>query len=338
MAYYEERQRYQERGMGGGGGGSPRKKSLLIGINYLGSQHTLQGCHQDVSNVREFLDAMGYPEDPRSQVIMRDDNRTDPRGPMFPSGHNILAAMQWLVSEPGTQNFLHYSGHGGQVAADDDRASGFDDTIVPQDFERNGQVPSGILHKILVSGLPPNSSLTVILDCCHSGSALELPYVFRADEDGNVNMVDNVKQGMRLVGAASHLVQGGFNMGSIQEAEGLLAGATDFFKGLTHRKAEVDQYGLAQSDTYQEFQSDGNKQVTMFSGCRDDQTSADASIAGSHVGAMSWAFLECMKQFGVKQSYFQVLQNTRQILAGRYAQIPQLSVGYSQDLNYQIRI
>jgi hypothetical protein len=55
--------------------------------------------------------------------------------------------MSWLVSEPGTTNFLHYSGHGGQVrpstidfticlmlhqVADTGgvRVSGFDDTIV----------------------------------------------------------------------------------------------------------------------------------------------------------------------------------------------------------------
>jgi hypothetical protein len=35
--------------------------------------------------------------------------------------------------------------------------------------------------------------------------------------------------------------------------------------------------------------------VTMFSGCRDDQTSADAHIEGEHTGAMTWAFLEMMK-------------------------------------------
>lgn len=40
-------------------GGYQRKKSLLIGINYVGSQHELQGCHQDVTNMREFLDANG---------------------------------------------------------------------------------------------------------------------------------------------------------------------------------------------------------------------------------------------------------------------------------------
>lgn len=78
----------------------PRKKSLLIGINYIGSQHRLQGCHQDVENMRGFLSAVGYPSDPRSQVVMRDDPYTDPRGPMFPVAHNMLAAMSWLVSEP----------------------------------------------------------------------------------------------------------------------------------------------------------------------------------------------------------------------------------------------
>lgn len=93
----------------------PRKKSLCIGINYVGSQHELQGCHQDVHNVRQFLQAMGYPEDKASQVILRDDTHTDQRGPFWPNGHNMLAAMQWLVSEPYTTCFLHYSGHGGQV-------------------------------------------------------------------------------------------------------------------------------------------------------------------------------------------------------------------------------
>lgn len=351
--YYQERGRpddgyYGDRGMGPpppmsnpGMGMDPyarRKKSLLIGINYVGSQHQLQGCHQDVENMKEFLAYQGYPSDSRSQVVMRDDRYTDPRGPFFPNGHNIIAAFNWLVSEPGTQNFLHYSGHGGQVPADDYRSTGYDDTIVPVDFERNGQIPSGLLHRVLVSRLQPNSTLFVIFDCCHSGSAMELPYVFRADEQGNVSKLDNLRAGMRLMGAANHLIQGGFTIENVGEAKSLLAGATDFFKGLTHQEPDTDQWGLGESDTMAEYQSEGAKNVWMYSGCRDDQTSADASIAGSHVGAMSWAFLECMKMYGPNQSYIQVLQNTRQILKGRYSQIPQLSVGYEQDLNYQIRV
>ena len=63
-----------------------RKKSLLIGINYTGTSHQLQGCHQDVRNVAEFLSYRGYSNDPHSQVILRDDLG----GPYYPTGHNIL--------------------------------------------------------------------------------------------------------------------------------------------------------------------------------------------------------------------------------------------------------
>lgn len=63
-----------------------RKKSLLIGINYTGSQNELRGCHQDVENVAEFLYYRGFSSDPRSQVILRDDAP----GPYYPTGHNML--------------------------------------------------------------------------------------------------------------------------------------------------------------------------------------------------------------------------------------------------------
>ncbi|CAJ2501414.1 Uu.00g042670.m01.CDS01 [Anthostomella pinea] len=316
----------------------PRRKSLLIGINYVGSQHALQGCHQDVDNVHQFLSAQGYSSDPRDQVIMRDDSRTDPRGPFWPNGHNMLAAMQWLVSEPGTCCFLHYSGHGGQVKdPDGDRASGYDDTIVPVDFEARGQLDSDTLHKTIVSRMPSNSTLMVLFDCCHSGSAIELPYVYRSDGEGNVSMVDNVKQGVHLMTAAYDLIQGGFNMNKVQDAKQLLAGATSFFKGLQHKQAPADENGLAEDEFVEDWKSE-HKNVWMYSGCRDDQTSADASIAGAHVGAMSWAFLESMKRFGRQQSFIQVLQNTRQILRDRYKQVPQLSAGYEMDLNRPIAI
>jgi metacaspase-1 len=176
---------------------SVRRKALLIGINYIGSQHQLEGCINDVQNVAGFLVSRGYSSDPRSMVVLTDERQ----GPYYASGHNILAAMDWLVSEPETCLFLHYSGHGGQVPdPDGDRASGFDDTIVPVDFERNGQISSDTLHRHLVSRLPSNSTLFIIFDCCHSGSAVELPYVYRSDEDGNINLMDNLKAGEQLMG------------------------------------------------------------------------------------------------------------------------------------------
>lgn len=275
-----------------------RKKSLLIGINYTGSENELQGCHKDVENIGEFLTYRGYQSDPQSQVVLRDDRQD----PYYPSGHNILAAIDWLVSESGTCCFMHYSGHGSQVQDPTGvHPSGLLDTICPVDFQTRGQINSDTLHEHLVTRLAPNSTLFVILDCCHSGSALELPFVYRSDDDGNVNMLDNVRQGVHLMAEAGDLLAGGFSFNKLAEAKDLYAGATSFFRGMKHMGGH-QKPGLEHDSSNR----DENKVVTMFSGCRDEQTSADAKIGGVNEGAMSWAFLETMKRMGPNASYIDV--------------------------------
>lgn len=85
-----------------------RKKSLLIGINYVGSAHELQGCHQDIDNIAEFLSTKGYTDDRRDRVILSDKEDVEVDSPYYPTGHNLLAAIDWLVSEPGCTLFLHW--------------------------------------------------------------------------------------------------------------------------------------------------------------------------------------------------------------------------------------
>jgi len=183
------------------------------------------------------------------------------------------------------------------------RPSGILDTICPVDFQQNGQINSDILHEHLVSRLPANSTLFVILDCCHSGSALELPFVYRSDDDGNVNLMDNLKEGMHLFSEANELFRDGFSFQKLGEAEDLYAGATNFFRSFKHM-GESQPPGLGQDSNYAEYERE-HKMVTMFSGCRDDQTSADANIGGMSEGAMSWAFLETMKRIP-NPTYLQV--------------------------------
>lgn len=260
---------------------SGRRKSLLIGINYRGQPQPLQGCESDVQNMTAFLISRGYSTHPRDMVVMTE---TRGPGPYYPTGHNILAAMDWLVSEPGCFLFLHYSGHGGQVPnRNGERSSGYDDTIVPVDYQRYGQIDSSTLHQHLVSRLAPGSTLFVIFDCCHSGSALELPWVYRAQGDGQISLMDNFRAGMHLVGEAQGLIQGGFTMEKVGAAKQLLAGATDFFRSLRHEfdeEGQGDAEGLYRKDSLRE----DPRSVFMLSGCKDSQTSADAFIMGKHVG------------------------------------------------------
>lgn len=152
------------------------------------------------------------------------------------------------------------------------------------------------LHRAIVSPMNPEARLTILFDCCHSGSACELPYVYRPDADGNINLMDQLKKGAGLVRAAHQLIQGGWSREKMSDAKMLLGGATDFFNGLHHlREGEADGDGLAPENFHEHWEREG-KDVWMFSGCRDDQTSADATISGAATGAMSWAFIGTMRE------------------------------------------
>lgn len=69
----------------------PRRKALLIGINYFGTKHQLNGCINDVMNMREYLVRdRGFSHAPQDMVVMTDapENRGTP---YEPTGANIMA-------------------------------------------------------------------------------------------------------------------------------------------------------------------------------------------------------------------------------------------------------
>lgn len=109
-------------------------------------------------------------------------------------------------------------------------------------------------------------------------------------------MMDNVKAGMQLLGDASDILRGGlkFDARSFSQAKDLYQGASSFFKGLKSSGDDQEE-GLDEQDDFGVDWSKEHKLVTMFSGCKDEQTSADASIKGTSQGAMSWAFIGTMR-------------------------------------------
>src|SRR6185437_3196021 len=87
----------------------------------------------------------------------------------------------WLVKDarPNDSLFFHYSGHGGQTPdLDGDEEDGYDEVIYPVDFRTNGHIVDDEMHRIMVKTLAPGVRLTAIFDSCHSGSALDLPYIY----------------------------------------------------------------------------------------------------------------------------------------------------------------
>ncbi|TKY89388.1 hypothetical protein EX895_001919 [Sporisorium graminicola] len=289
-----------------------KRKALLIGINYFGQNGELRGCINDVRNVQNFLRQRGYKDD--DMVVLTDDQR-DARS--IPTRQNMTAAMHWLVrgAQPGDALFFHYSGHGGQAkATQGDEADGYNETIIPVDYQQAGQMEDDELHAIMVRPLPVGCRLTAIFDSCHSGTALDLPYVYTTS--GNVkepNVIASVGKG--IMGAA------------MEYARGDVMGMA---KGLFSTFTTAKNTSGAEEITKQTRSSGAD--VVMLSGCKDSQTSADATEAGKATGACSYAFLTVMNQYP-QLTYKQMLNAVRDVLASKYSQKPQLSSSHPIDMN-----
>jgi hypothetical protein len=225
--------------------------------------------------------------------------------------------MKWLVkgAEKDDSLFLHYSGHGGQLEdSTGDEEDGYDETIMPLDFQKNGQIIDDDLHNILVEPLKAGVRLTLIFDCCHSGTVLDLPFIYSTR--GVIKRPHILKQSATsILSVGAKYLHG--------EAENLKTTLTSFasnvMSGPKIRRKNRETH-TSPAD------------VIMFSGCKDEQTSADAHEAGQATGAMSYALIKSLKK-NPQPTYKDLLISIRDILKSKYAQKPQLSASHEMDMN-----
>ncbi|CAG8490082.1 11209_t:CDS:10 [Paraglomus brasilianum] len=281
------------------------KKALLIGINYQKTKFELQGCHNDVENMKNFLKKFNFPD--KNISILTDDQQ----GSSIPTKENILEAMKCLVAgaKPGD------SGHGGQVRdKNEDEEDGFDETIMPLDFETNGVIVDDIMHDILVKPLPEGVRLTAIFDSCHSGTALDLPYIYSTN--GSIKRSSLIASG----GATLANIYRANLRGDFESIPNHIVGLfVKVFKGEKIREKNRRE-------------KSSKADVIMFGGCKDMQYSADAQENGKCIGAMSHAFITTLSADN-NVSYLKLLNTVRDQLSSKYSQKPQLSASHPFNLD-----
>ncbi|KAJ5500328.1 Peptidase C14 caspase catalytic [Penicillium expansum] len=271
----------------------------------------LRGCINDVKNMSTYLNQnFGYA---REDMVLLTDDQQNPMSQ--PTKANILRAMHWLIKDarPNDSLFFHYSGHGGQTPdLDGDEEDGYDEVIYPVDFRVAGHIVDDEMHRIMVQTLQPGVRLTAIFDSCHSGSALDLPYVYSTS--GVLKEPNLAKEaGQGLLGVVSAYARG--DMGS------MMSTAMGFIKKATKGDEVYERNKQTKTSP---------ADVIMWSGSKDDQTSQDAQIAGQATGAMSWAFIAALRK-NPQQSYVQLLNSIRDELSTKYTQKPQLSCSHPLD-------
>lgn len=283
----------------------------MIGINYFNQKGQLRGCINDVKNMSNFLiERFGYK---REDMVILTDDQQNPLS--IPTRKNILQAMHWLVKDakPNDSLFFHYSGHGGQTKDHDgDENDGYDETIYPVDFRYSGHILDDDMHAIMVAPLQAGVRLTAIFDSCHSGSALDLPYLYSTQ--GNLKETDTLRDARDgLIDALSHYARG--------DVASVFSTGVSLVKKVTRGRSADELARKTRTSA---------ADVIQWSGSKDTQKSADTMEGGQATGAMSHAFIAALKK-NPHQSYQQLLQSIRLELQGKYQQKPQLSCSHPLD-------
>ncbi|XP_071732236.1 metacaspase-1-like [Rutidosis leptorrhynchoides] len=233
-----------------------KKRAVICGISYKKTKHELKGCINDAKCMKYLLiNKFRFPE---SSILMLTEEETDRY--RTPTKHNIRMAMHWLIQgcEPGDSLVFHFSGHGSQQRNyTGDEIDGFDETLCPLDFETQGMIVDDEINATIVKPMPHGVRLHAIVDACHSGTMLDLPFLCRMDGSGRYVWEDH-------------------------------SPPSGIFKGTN------------------------GGEVISFSGCDDDQTSADtASLSKvTSTGAMTFSFIQAIER-GHGTTYGDMLTSMR---------------------------
>lgn len=144
------------------------KYAVVIGVNYVKNpEAALQGCCNDARIMMNLIKSKGF-EDEDIKLLVDDDDNCD-----SPNHVNVKNALDWLCKgrTAGDIIFMHFSGHGTQVPADDDdvEIDNLDEAICLEELFLMADDDL----KQYFSELPEGVRATVVMDCCHSGSMLD---------------------------------------------------------------------------------------------------------------------------------------------------------------------
>lgn len=234
------------------------KKALLVGINYPGTEHALRGCVNDVVAMSELLSSK-FGFEAKNKRMLTDASATTA---------NILDRLNWLVdgAKPGDVLYFHYSGHGSQFIDQnydaDFEPDGLDEILCPIDLNWRDKIIRDDDLRDIFDKVPEGVNLTVVLDCCHSGSGIDVGHA-------NENVTYTTRQ------FAPEL--GGPNTSRHLEAP----------MDIMNRGIGLD---LKPRNVAQE-----NKGV-LISGCMSNQTSADAWMHTKFMGAATYFMIEALNK------------------------------------------
>lgn len=283
------------------------RKALLVGVNgYPGAP--LRGCLNDVQQMRDLLEqCYGFPV---ANIRVLSDGEATLAG--------IKDGLAWLATggaAPDAVRVFHFSGHGSQVADQNgDEPDGRDECLAPFDYKTAGMLTDDTL-KTLYDQFPKTGNLTLVMDCCHSGS------IQRAEAE------DVVFRFMPISAAENRACDAAAAKFAVAQRADVLDAVKRMRGGdLSDDELQARVWKLMSRFEKKRFGDvrvrEGN---VLLAGCRADQSAADAYIEGEYRGAFTCCLAKAISRAPAQLSYRDLVDQTANTLrASRFEQVPQL--------------
>jgi len=144
---------------------------LTIGINYIGTKYSLNGCINDSNNINQYFKKYSMNKNYNYSSTLLNDNTI-----IKPTKSNIMKTLiQELKILKSSDIFIfHFSGHGSnRIDLNGDELDKKDELIVPIDFN---YIIDDELYNTIYTHLKSNIFYIFLFDSCHSGTMLDLQY------------------------------------------------------------------------------------------------------------------------------------------------------------------
>jgi hypothetical protein len=161
---------------------SNKKRALLVGINYLNTNYTLNGCINDANYLNNRISKKF------DEIKILTDEKTSADKP---TKNNIINQLITMLDSSNTGDvcFFSYSGHGSYMDdKNNDEKDKQDEVLVSSNLEYvSDDEIKDIIDKHLKSGV----TLFLLMDCCHSGTIADLKYNYYDSENYNSHTENN---------------------------------------------------------------------------------------------------------------------------------------------------
>jgi hypothetical protein len=239
--------------------------AVLVGINKY-PDCPLRGCVNDIIIMRDIL--VKVYKIPAHQIRLILDERA--------TKDNILERLEWLVDSEFENKLFYYSGHGAQIPVQTYSNTNYepdsmDELLCPVDFSWEGTYILDNNIEDITKKLKPNHHISMVVDACHSGS------IDKAKKTWDT-LIRQIPTPLDLLSRLSDTSLTASLFDDVKESDIVNKLDKDFFASLF-----PDTFiPPVKTPSYSDYN------VSVITGCRDDQTSADAYFINRYQGALSY--------------------------------------------------